>query len=302
MDRRQFIKTTAASTILAGASLPELQSTASACTIKKSQIDAPAVLKTYTGGDHRRRLENIAICNKSIRKYMRKHLITDYLPGHAIYNLGEYQIEKPWEIGEYDEQELDRLRSYGVKLIQLHECWNDPLRLFGGNKFTPVNPQGFKRFVDMVHARRMKLIPYISTGYFPVLDPDFREEWARSKPRLTGLWNNYAFCSPASSSYSVASWRASTSYSSSLAKPGSWASQDASHDGSYRSQWPAGFCSPTGGCSQPRSGRFQGLPTLKGKRQEDSLPEDIDNALANVVVLIRLGQCIGAIELKPVVV
>ena len=203
MDRRQFIKTTAASTVLAGTSLPVLESTANACTIKKREIGAPAVLKTYTAGDHRRRLVNIAICNKSIRKCMRKHLITDYLPGQAIYNIGEYPSKKPWEINEYDRQELDRLAGHGIKLIQLHECWNDSLRLFGGNKFKPVNPQGFQRFVDMVHARGMKLIVYISTGWFPPLDPDFREGWARKKKELLALWNNYVRCSPASSG-----WRA----------------------------------------------------------------------------------------------
>jgi hypothetical protein len=163
---------------------------------------APAVLAGYSAEEHRRRLENIAFCHQRIRSAMRKHLVTGYLPGQCCYNLGEYPAKKIWDPDDWDEQELDRLYDHGIRLIQVHEEWNDSQRLFGGHKFSPANPEGFRRFVDMVHRRGMKLIVYISSGYFDRKDPDFREQWARPQS-LREIYFHYAACSPAS-----ASWRA----------------------------------------------------------------------------------------------
>jgi hypothetical protein len=155
-----------------------------------------------TGGapaasDHKRRLENIAECHRSIRGCLRKHLITDYLPFHVVYNLGEYPARKPWNPDAWDEKHLEELSAAGVQLVQLHEEWNDSLRLFGADKFTPVNRPGFDRFVKMVHRRGMKLMVYASTGFFERRDPDFRPEWARG-PDLVEIYWRYALCSPAS--------------------------------------------------------------------------------------------------------
>ncbi|MEB2359977.1 MAG: hypothetical protein HUU41_09435 [Bryobacteraceae bacterium] len=150
-----------------------------------------------TAALERRRLETLAEANRSIRNCFRRHLITSYLPFHAMYNLGEYPCRKPWDPGAWDEQQLDELSASGVQLIQVHEEWNDAQRLFGGDKFSPLNRRGFTRFVNMVHARRMKLIVYVSTGYFERNDPDFRPEWARGND-LVELWYHYARCSPAS--------------------------------------------------------------------------------------------------------
>ena len=70
------------------------------------------------------------------------------------------------DLAETRKQELDKLRDHGIGLIQLHGEWCDNLGLFGGNHFTPQNPAGFRRFVDMVHRRGMKLIVYISDDGF----------------------------------------------------------------------------------------------------------------------------------------
>jgi len=43
----------------------------------------------------------------------------------------------------------------------------------------------------------MKIIVYISTGFFERTDPDFREEWARQRD-LVEIYFHYARCSPAS--------------------------------------------------------------------------------------------------------
>jgi hypothetical protein len=157
---------------------------------------APSPL-TATAAEHRQRLEAIAECNRSIRSCLRRHLIGDYLPFHAVYNLGEYPSRKPWSPDEQDERNLDELSRLGVQVVQLHEEWNDAERLFGADKFSPVNRKGFDRFLRMAHARRMKVIVYISSGYFERRDPDFRPEWARGRD-LVELWYRYAHCSPCS--------------------------------------------------------------------------------------------------------
>ena len=157
----------------------------------------PMVVKSYSNDQHRQRLQNIAACERSIKSCMRKHLITDYLPGQCTYNLGEYPCRKVWNPDEWDERELDRLKAHGISLVQVHEEWSDAERLFGGDKFTPVNPTGFRRFVEMVHERGMKLIVYASSGFFERRDRDFRPEWART-PDLIEVWYDYAHCSPAS--------------------------------------------------------------------------------------------------------
>jgi hypothetical protein len=165
-----------------------------------------SILSRYSEQEQRRRLENIAMSERSIRSCMRKHLVTLYLPGQCTYNLGEYPCRKPWEITEWDAQELDRLKAEGIQLIQLHEEWNDSQRLFGGNKYTPLNPKGFQEFVDMAHQRGMKVIVYVSSGFFEKRDPDFRQEWARDQD-LVELFYQYARCSPASPSWRTYIWK-----------------------------------------------------------------------------------------------
>ena len=196
MDRRTFVKTSAAAAVTGGIG--------GAVTVSEGgqtappRFDMPAVLKSHTAEDHRRRLENIGRCHKAIRSCMRKHLVADYLPAQCCYNLGEYPAKKPWTIGTYDEEELDRLRDHGIQLIQLFDEWADPLRLFGGGKFTPANPAAVRRFIDMAHERGMKVLPYASTCFLQRMDPDFRQAWSRKGDDLeVGFWN-MARCSPAS--------------------------------------------------------------------------------------------------------
>ncbi|MDA2928058.1 hypothetical protein MYX78_12660 [Acidobacteria bacterium AH-259-G07] len=134
---------------------------------------------------------------------MRRHLITDYIPGQAVYNLGEYPSRKPWNPDEYDECRLDQLWNEGIRLIQVMEDWNDLLRLFGGDKFTAVNPAGLRRFINMVHKRGMRILLYTSTGHFQITDRDFRPEWARPGFSTKAAHWQLVHCSAAS-----AGWRA----------------------------------------------------------------------------------------------
>ncbi|MCW5977934.1 MAG: hypothetical protein KIT09_07640 [Bryobacteraceae bacterium] len=197
MQRRRFIQYGAAAGV-AGA-LPAMEAAEGAAV---PDLGPARILRSYTPEDHRRRLANVARCERGIRQSMRKHLVTGYIPGQVSYNMGEYPGRTPYDPGEYDERELDRLRDGGIRLIQIMEDWNDLLRLFGGNKFTAVNPAGLRRFINMVHQRGMKILLYASTGYFQRGDPDFREEWARPRSVRTIHWD-LARCSPASPS-----WRA----------------------------------------------------------------------------------------------
>ncbi len=190
MHRRDFLKT--------GAQAAVVGSTVSLSTGPSSAVGrGSSILNRYTAEDHRRRLQNIGIGQRGIRSCLRKHLITNYLPAQCCYNLGEYPCQKPWDPGDWDEQELDRLREHGIQLIQVHEEWNDSQRLFGGHKLAPLNPAGFRRFVEMVHRRGMKLLVYVSSGYFQRTDPNFRPEWAIG-PDLVEIYFDYAHCSPAS--------------------------------------------------------------------------------------------------------
>ena len=75
--------------------------------------------------------------------------------------------------------------------------WNDRYGLFGGNKLTAVNPEGFRRFVTMVHQRGIKILAYASSGYFAGHDPDYRKEWSRPGDAIGGWWD-LPRCSPAS--------------------------------------------------------------------------------------------------------
>ncbi len=196
MNRRGFIKAGAGSALAAGTLFSDLTGTIALGADPAAKTAAPN-LKQLTAEDHRRRLENIALCQNKIHGAMRTHLITNYLPGQCNYSLGEYPCRKIWEIDEWDAMQLDQLKAEGIGLIQLHEDWNDSQRLYGATKFTPLNPQGFRRFLDLAHQRGMKVIVYASTGFIDRRDPDFRQEWARDQD-LVELFYQYARCSPAS--------------------------------------------------------------------------------------------------------
>ena len=163
MNRRKFLRAGTYGAV-AGTGIPRV-----AAAPARSSV---GILAAYSAEDHRRRLKNIAACEKNVHSCLRKHLITSYLPGQCSYNLGEYPCRKPWEIGDWDARELDRLQAHGIRLIQLHEEWNDSQRLFGAHKFAPLNPTGFRRFIDLAHQRGMKVIVYASSGFFEKRDPD----------------------------------------------------------------------------------------------------------------------------------
>lgn len=201
MNRRQFLEagTQAAIAGTVISAMPRAEGE------RRDGSEAPApngarvsLLRDYSAAEHRRRLENIAFCTQAIRDCMRKHLITDYLPAQCCYNLGEYPSRTPWNPDEQDEQELDRLKDHGIQVLQVFDDWNDSLRIFGGDKYTAVNPDGYHRFIEMTHRRGMKVLTYTSTCFLERAHPGFRREWSREGDYLVvGYWD-MARCAPAS--------------------------------------------------------------------------------------------------------
>ena len=193
MNRREFLST--------GAGVAAAAQFASVSAAAADPTPVPRIaslLRDYTDADHRHRLRNIAACTQNIRSCLRKHLITNYLPGQCCYNLGEYPARTPWDVGDYDEAELDRLKADGIEVLQVFDDWNDSLRLFGGDKYSAVNPAAYRRFIDMAHRRGMKVLTYTSPCFLQRSDPDFRQEWSRESDFLVvGYWD-MARCSPAS--------------------------------------------------------------------------------------------------------
>lgn len=198
MKRRQFLKVSAMGAMATASG--ESVAAADRETAGGSAGAAPptSLLASYTGEDHRRRLQHIAICTQSIRGCMRKHLVTDYLPAQCCYNLGEYPGRTPYNPDDRDEEELDRLKAHGIQVLQVFDDWNDSLRLFGGDKYTPANPAGYRRFLDMAHRRGMKVLTYTSPCFIERAHPEFRQEWSREGDFLiVGYWD-MARCAPAS--------------------------------------------------------------------------------------------------------
>jgi hypothetical protein len=198
VDRRSFLKL-GAQTAVAGSVIATAGRAAGVdASARPQDARVASLLRDYTAEDHRRRLQNIAYCTESIRSCMRAHLVTDYLPGQCCYNLGEYPSRERWDVGEYDEQELDRLRDAGIQVLQVFDDWNDSLRLFGGDKYTAVNPGAYRRFIDMAHARGMKVLTYTSSCFLERSHPHFDPAWSREGDFLiVGYWD-MARCSPAS--------------------------------------------------------------------------------------------------------
>ena len=127
-----------------------------------------------------KRLYAIGMAEANNGSCCRRVRIEDYLAGQAIYNLGDYPERISANPTEYDKALLKRLADEGVELIQLHEEWNDANRLYGGNKFDAPDREGMRAFVEECHRLGMKVIAYLSTGFFPYEDPDFREAFVRS--------------------------------------------------------------------------------------------------------------------------
>ncbi|NMA09095.1 MAG: hypothetical protein GX929_08290 [Clostridiales bacterium] len=163
-------------------------------------------MREYTLAEHRARIANLSRAEHDAGRYTKRVRIRDYIPGQAIYNLGDYPARFSIEPTEYDEALLTEFERCGVGLIQVHEEWNDAARHLGADKFTSHDPEGMRHFVELCHRHHIRIIPYISSGYFHEYDPDFREAFGHvgMEPHwCEGMTFKYRCCAPES-----AEWRA----------------------------------------------------------------------------------------------
>ena len=151
-------------------------------------------MEKYTLEQQRKRIQNINHAEQGNKRYFRRHRIRDYIPGQATYNLGDYPSPFTITPTEYDEQMLKNLSENGVGLIQIHEEWNDSIRCMGADKLSSHDPKGLQKFVDLCHSFGIRIIPYISTGYFQATDPDFKEIFTRNDLILNGDYFRYRRC------------------------------------------------------------------------------------------------------------
>lgn len=158
----------------------------------------------FTLEEGRRRADNIKYAESVTEGAARRERIENYIPGQVIYNLGEYPAPFKIRPTEYDYNLIKSLAKRGVGLIQIHEEWNDAIRVLGADKYTSHDPKGLDEFIKLCHDFGIKVIPYVSTGFFDSRDPDFREEFCPfGKYELNSSYYRYRMCDPSS-----AKWRA----------------------------------------------------------------------------------------------
>lgn len=159
-------------------------------------------MKQLTLSQHAKRVENINNASRDNKKFVKRHRICDYMPGQATYNLGDYPAKFSIAPTEYDYNLLKDLAEKGVQMVQVHEEWNDSIRHWGADKYSSHDPEGMQKFVDLCHSFGIKIIPYISSGYFSMEDPDYREEFRRGPYEIRLSHFHYAKCHAGS-----AAWR-----------------------------------------------------------------------------------------------
>jgi len=161
MDRRNFLKNGAQAALIGfavvtlgfeGTEASAAPGTNSGPVIKPNNAETPEILKSYTTADHRKRFESIAFGEKRIAECVRKHLVTSYIPGHAVFAMSGSKGEP----NEKDDQALADLRAIGIGIIQ---PWREWATCWGKNYLVAKNPDGFKRMVKMVQSHGIKGIP-----------------------------------------------------------------------------------------------------------------------------------------------
>jgi len=155
-------------------------------------------MASATGVFERRRLENLKLANESITRCLTRQFVHGYIPGHVWYNLNEYPTDRFIEPNEADEKLLAEYAANGVGLIKVHEEWNDAIEVYGADKFSAYDPDGWTKFTRLVRRQRLKIIPYVSSGYLDQRSKHFNYEWVATPNRLEEMYWKYAYLSPRS--------------------------------------------------------------------------------------------------------
>ncbi len=155
-------------------------------------------MKRLTFEEQKRRTENIAEVENGNKSFRYRHRIKDYMPGQVYYNMGEYPSHTlKFAPTEYDHKLLQEIADNGADFIQIHMEWIDIMRYIGGDKFTCPDPDGMKEFVKAAHSHGLKVIAYISSGFFEMTDPDYTEDFKPSNP-LIEVYYHLGRCSASS--------------------------------------------------------------------------------------------------------
>ena len=112
-----------------------------------------------------------------------RHKIFEYEPGIIRYQFGHYPAKQAHNPSDKDWGLLDIYAKAGMKFIVLWN-WSDWFGLDYPDMFEPMNPKGFKLFIDECHARKLKVLPYLSPGFMNVSHPDYNPAWDSYTPRL----------------------------------------------------------------------------------------------------------------------
>lgn len=154
-----------------------------------------------TQAQEQARHANLEYANASVRSCTRRQRLRGYIPGQVTYNLGGYPSRFSIMPTEYDEERIRTLAQMGVGLIQVHEEWNDSIRVLGADKYSSHDPKGMRAFVELCHRWGIKIVPYLSTGYIDARDPFCREEFFDTDLRLEQMHFRYRHASAASAAW-----------------------------------------------------------------------------------------------------
>ncbi len=160
-------------------------------------------MKLWSLEEQKKRLDNIRYAQEHVKACTKHIRIRDYLPGQVTYNLGPYPAKFSIEPTEYDYELIKGFAEKGVGLIQVHEEWNDHIRLYGADKYSSHDPRGMKNFIKLCHDFGIKVLPYLSSFYFDRRDPDFREDFMRYGSYLISVHFEYANCSAESETWAT---------------------------------------------------------------------------------------------------
>ena len=156
----------------------------------------------YTQNQYKARFDALRFAKERVEGCARREYIKDYIPGQVTYNLGEYPARFSIRPTEYDYHLIKSLSERGVGLIQLHEEWNDSQRLLGADKYTSHDPEGLREFIKLCHTFHIKVLPYISTGFFDWRDPEFTERFSQhGVHELNAFYYRYRCCDAASAEW-----------------------------------------------------------------------------------------------------
>lgn len=145
--------------------------------------------------EQKRRIENVKYAERTVKSCTRRERIENYMPGQVTYHLGDYPAKFSCRPTEYDYNLIKKLSEKGVEIIQTHMDSSDYLRLYGGHKFETVDPEGMKEFIKLCHDFGIKVLNYVSSGFFDERDPDFIPEFDRVGQNLNGFDYKLRLCS-----------------------------------------------------------------------------------------------------------